>query len=79
MPKKYEKVKRDRLVMRGMVQEAQNDKFSIKLENLETVIECTLSGKLRLNHINIDVRDMVEVEVCQDDTTKGRIVRRLKS
>jgi translation initiation factor IF-1 len=78
MPKKNEKVKRDRLVMRGVVKDMQRDKFSIKLDNVPDMIECTLKGSLRLNHIIINVDDIVDVEVCQDDPTKGRIIRRIK-
>jgi translation initiation factor IF-1 len=39
----------------------------------------TLSGKIRQNEIKILVGDKVKVEVSIYDTSKGRIVSRLKN
>jgi len=79
MTKKHQSVERDRLIMSGLVQDLQKDKYLIKLDNVETMVQCTLSGKLRQNKIWILLGDSVDIEVCLNDPTKGRIVRRLKS
>jgi|JI7StandDraft_1071085.scaffolds.fasta_scaffold1705812_1 translation initiation factor IF-1 len=42
------------------------------------VIKCTPAGKLRKNQINILIGDRVIIEVSAYDTTRGRIVQRLK-
>lgn len=37
-----------------------------------------LSGKMRINHIKVLLGDRVKVEMSPYDTTKGRIVLRMK-
>ena len=52
-------------------------KFKVKLEN-DIEVECTLNGKLRMNHIRVIPGDKVEVELSPYDLTKGRISWRFK-
>lgn len=49
--------------------------FRVKLEN-GIVIDCTISGKMRLNFIKLNPGDKVIVEISKYDVTKGRIIRR---
>ncbi len=43
-----------------------------------TVINCTPSGKIRKNQINILIGDKVIIEMSPYDLTRGRIIQRLK-
>lgn len=63
--------------MEGTVENHSKDQFIVSLENGHSV-RCTLSGKVRINHIRILVGDKVRVEISPYDLTRGRIVRRLQ-
>lgn len=54
-----------------------NTLFRVKLNDGREVL-CTLSGKMRMNHIRILPGDKVRVEMTEYDNTKGRIVYRAK-
>lgn len=47
-------------------------------EGNETVIVCSIAGKLRKNKIQLLVGDRVRIEVSPYDLTRGRIVYRLR-
>lgn len=49
--------------------------FKVRVESGFTVL-CTLSGKLRQNHIHILPADRVVIEVSPYDTSRGRIAWR---
>lgn len=68
--------KRDRMEFDGEVLESNHGKFKVQLEN--SVVLCTLSGKIRTNSIRILPGDKVTVEVSEYDTTQGRITFRHK-
>lgn len=51
-------------------------KFKVELENGLT-INCTISGKMRMNSIRVLLGDEVITEISTYDLTNGRIVRRL--
>lgn len=53
-------------------------KFKVQIDNTETIIDCTISGKLRINSIQIAEGDSVEVEISPYNLTAGRIVWRNK-
>jgi len=53
-------------------------KFKVQIDNTETIITCTISGKLRMNSIQITEGDSVEVEISPYDLTAGRILWRNK-
>lgn len=58
-----------------------NALFRVQLQGMPTPTEtilCHISGKMRKNHINILMDDLVHVEMSQYDLTKGRIVFREK-
>jgi len=54
-----------------------NALFKIELEN-KIVILGHLAGKLRVNNININLDDTVDVELSPYDLSKGRIIFRHK-
>lgn len=54
-----------------------NAMFKVKLDNDVEMI-CHISGKIRKNSINIIPGDKVVVAVSTYDTTKGRIILRVR-
>jgi len=67
------------IVVEGQVLEALgNSIFRVKLIN-EAIIIAHISGKIRLNSIQVLVGDRVSCEVSIYDLTKGRITRRLNA
>ncbi len=68
--------KQDVLEVRGAVEEAlPGATFRVKLENGHVII-AHLSGKMRMNHIRLNIGDEVRVEMTPYDLTKGRITLR---
>lgn len=71
--------KQDAIKATGLITEALgNSIFRVELDNIDNVIICHISGKMRQNYIRIMPGDRVEVEMSPYDLTKGRIVKRLK-
>lgn len=67
----------EKLEFEGEVVNSVKGYFHVKVsENYITL--CTLSGKIRQNSVKILVGDRVRIEVSEYDTTKGRIVYRIK-
>jgi len=63
--------------MDGVITEVlRNTNYRVKLDNLETPILATLSGKMRMNNIKVLEGDVVELELSPYDLTRGRISRR---
>ncbi len=61
----------------GIVLEAlPGTMFRIQLPD-ESVVLCTLSGKMRIHYVKILPGDRVQFEVSPHDKTRGRITRRL--
>lgn len=61
----------------GIVTEAlPNTLFRVKLPD-ESLVLCTLSGKMRMNFVKILPGDRVKIEVTPYDKTRGRITYRL--
>lgn len=54
-----------------------NTMFKILLANGQEIL-CTLSGKMRMNHIRILPGDKVKVEMTPYDVDRGRIIYRSK-
>lgn len=62
----------------GVVKEAlPNTLFRVELDE-GSIVLCHLSGKMRMNFIKILPGDKVRIEMTKYDTTKGRIIRRVK-
>jgi translation initiation factor IF-1 len=76
------KVERDRLEFVGEVVEAHRGGLFKVRTNVgtlaETIILATPCGKISQNLIKILVGDLVKVEVSQYDTSRGRIISRLR-
>jgi translation initiation factor IF-1 len=69
--------KQNNIQVEGLVTEALgNSIFRVQL-NTGHIITAHLSGKIRLNSIQILPSDTVTLEMSPYDLTKGRIVRRL--
>lgn len=69
--------KSEAITLDGEVTRVDRGVFEVTLENGHQV-ECTVSGKLRMNFIKIILGDRVTVEVSPYDLKKGRIVWRYK-
>lgn len=54
-----------------------NTMFKVRLMDGREVL-CTLSGRMRLNHIRILPGDKVKIEMTSYDIDRGRIVYRTK-
>lgn len=62
-----------------VIENLPNALFRIEVDNGEgRTILGHLSGKMRINHIKVLLGDRVKVEMSPYDTTKGRIVLRMK-
>lgn len=60
-----------------VVDRLPNAMFKVKLdENENHVILATVSGKIRINNVNISEGDKVTVEMSPYDLSRGRIVYR---
>lgn len=70
---------KDLLEFEGFVLQSRgNGNFLVKIDDSESTVSCTLSGKIRKNTIRILDGDRVKIEVSPYDLTKGRIVYRMK-
>jgi len=68
-----EESRQDKIELNGVVIDAlPGTWFKVKVEGEQEVL-CTLSGKLRQNHIHILPADQVIVEVSPYDLSRGRI------
>lgn len=70
--------KEERIEMEGVIAEKlPNNMFRVELENKHIVL-AHVSGKMRMNYINILPGDKVRVELSPYDLSRGRIVYRAK-
>ena len=70
---------RDKFEVEGTVVEAiRGGKFLVKIDNVESIVECTTSGRLKKNFIKIIIGDRVTVDMSSYDLTKGIITWRDK-
>ena len=70
--------KEDVIEVEGTVVESlPNTNFKVELENGHQIL-AHISGKLRMNYINILPCDKVKVELSPYDLTRGRITWRAK-
>jgi translation initiation factor IF-1 len=68
---------RERLELEGIVIDSNKSKFKVEVAE-NTIVLCTLSGKIRQHSVRILVGDHVKIEVSEYDMTMGRIVYRIK-
>jgi translation initiation factor IF-1 len=62
----------------GIVLDSCKSIFKVKIDNEDRVVTCTLSGKLRINNIQVNVKDRVKVKVGVYDPSRGMITYRDK-
>lgn len=68
----------DKIKMTGTITEVfPGAKFKVNLEN-GLAIDCSLSGKMKVNSIRVLPGDKVDVEISPYDLTKGIISYRYK-
>lgn len=60
-----------------VIENLPNTLFKVKLFEVEEVILCYLSGKMRKNYIKILPGDKVRVEITPYDPKRGRITYRI--
>ncbi|KHN18372.1 Translation initiation factor IF-1, chloroplastic [Glycine soja] len=78
-PAKPDKSGEQKWVHEGLIMESlPNGMFRVRLDN-EDLILGYISGKIRKNYVRILPGDRVKVEVTRYDSSKGRIVYRLRS
>ena len=66
----------DKIEIEGVVSDVlPGTKYKVTLENGH-VVDCTLSGKMRINNIRVVNNDKVTIEMSPYDLTKGIIVFR---
>lgn len=75
---KPEAVKQNVVITEGEVVESlPNTLFRVKLNEVDTVVLCYLSGKMRKNYIKILPGDKVRIEITPYDPGRGRIIYRI--
>lgn len=75
---KAEKQNVNEVVVDGVVEEAlPNAMFRVRLQN-DSMVLCTICGKIRKNNIRILPSDSVQVGVSIYDMNRGRILYRNK-
>nr|YP_009433346.1 translational initiation factor 1 [Zostera marina]YP_010193484.1 Translational initiation factor [Zostera nigricaulis]YP_010193655.1 Translational initiation factor [Zostera japonica]YP_010205226.1 translational initiation factor 1 [Chorda filum]YP_010574301.1 Translational initiation factor [Zostera muelleri]ATD85256.1 translational initiation factor 1 [Zostera marina]QZQ52704.1 Translational initiation factor [Zostera nigricaulis]QZQ52875.1 Translational initiation factor [Zostera japon len=72
-------MKEQKLIHEGLITESlPNGMFRIRLDN-EDIILGYVSGKIRRSFIRILPGDRVKIEISRYDSTKGRIIYRLRN
>lgn len=70
--------KSDLIEMTGTISEVlPNSIYRVKLDDMDNLITCYTSGKLKQHKIKIILGDRVRVEMSVYDLTKGRVTYRL--
>lgn len=70
------------LRLNGVVVDHAHDVFRIRIDEQDEsqpLVRAKLSGKMRMNKINLQVGDKVVVEVSVYDLTNGRVVQRISA
>ena len=71
-------MKSDAMILEGeVVENLPNTLFRVKLKEVEKVVLCYLSGKMRKNYIKILPGDKVRIEITPYDKDRGRIIYRI--
>ena len=69
--------KEEKIEVEGEVVEAlPSTMFRVQIEDMDTTVLATISGKMRKHYIRILPGDRVKVEVSPYDHTRGRITYR---
>lgn len=69
----------DKVELEGIVTAVnKGTKFKVKLKDNDIEVDCTLSGKLRMNKIHVLLGDKVTIALSPYDLTRGIITWRHK-
>lgn len=70
--------KQQSIIQEGVIVEVlPSSFFNVELDNGH-IVRCTISGKMRINNIQLTLGDKVRIEMSPYDLTKGRISFRYK-
>jgi translation initiation factor IF-1 len=67
-----------------VVENLPNTTFRVKIESssqqdlIDRLVLCTIAGRMRLNYVRLLPGDRVRCEISTLDTTRGRIIYKLK-
>jgi translation initiation factor IF-1 len=71
-------MKSDSMVFEGeVIENLPNTLFRVQLKEVDKVVLCYLSGKMRKNYIKILPGDKVRIEMTPYDKDRGRITYRI--
>lgn len=71
-------MKSDAMILEGeVIENLPNTLFRIQLKEVDKVVLCYLSGKMRKNYIKILPGDKVRIEMTPYDKDRGRIIYRI--
>lgn len=71
-------MKSDAMVLEGeVIENLPNTLFRVQLKEVDKVVLCYLSGKMRKNYIKILPGDKVRIEMTPYDKDRGRITYRI--
>lgn len=72
--------KQQPIVQEGIIVEVlPSSFFNVELENSGHIVRCTISGKMRINNIQLVLGDRVKIEMSPYDLNNGRISYRFRT
>ena len=77
-PHREQKQKEEPIQLDGVILEEVRGAFRVKVEDMDLVVLCRLSGKMRMNRIRVVPGDKVQIEISPYDMERGRITYREK-
>ena len=67
----------DKVTYEGEVIEClPNLQFLVKFQEWEQTVRCYLGGKMKINHISVNIGDWVVIDNLAPDRSIGRIIKR---
>lgn len=73
-----QKQKEEAIQLDGVILEEVRGAFRVKVDDMDLVVLCRLSGKMRKNRIRVVPGDNVQIEISPYDMERGRITYREK-
>jgi len=65
--------------MEGTIIDSAKGIFKVKIDETESIVICSIAGKLRKNKINLLVGDRVRVKISPYDLSRGIVAYRLRT
>lgn len=69
--------KEEKMLVNGVVVGQERNYFLVQPDDIDSIVQCTIGGKLRKFNITITLGDVVEIELSAYDLTKARITKRM--